>query len=451
MKIILLSGGSGTRLWPLSNDARSKQFLKLLPVPGSDAKESMFQRVVRQIQQSGLDADLTVATAASQRDSVVAQIGDAADLVLEPSRRNTFPAICLACEYLAKEKHVNSDEVIVVMPCDPFTGPGYFDAIGMMGAAVEIGLADLLVMGIRPTYPSAKYGYILPGGEPFGSDSESVIPVKTFVEKPSVERAEELIRDGALWNGGVFAFRLGYLLDIARRFVDASDFEAVKARYEAFPKISFDYEVAEKASSIAMVPYEGEWKDLGTWNTLTDELPDTVYGNVTTDDTVVDTHIINELDLPLLCIGTRGLLVAASPDGIIVTEKSKSENVKHYAERLKSRPMYEERRWGEYRVIDHRKFEDGFESLTKYLRLNPGSSISYQRHAHRDETWTFVDGRGELILDGERREVGRGETVFIARGRRHALRALTPLSFIEVQTGSPLIEEDIERLTLPTE
>ena len=445
MEIILLSGGSGTRLWPLSNDARSKQFLKLLPSQGRDEKESMIQRVVRQLRDAGIEAPLTVATGVGQRDSVTAQLGEEADVVVEPSRRDTFPAICLACEHLKLEKGCSDDEPVVVMPCDPFTEAGYFDAIKRMAEGVRENAADLIVMGINPTYPSAKYGYIMPEAAGKATENDGIVRVREFIEKPTAERAEKLIEQGALWNGGVFAFRLGFMLRLAEKYVKEQSFKEIETRFTDYPKISFDYEVAEKARSVGMVPYSGKWKDLGTWNTLTDELEAKEYGNVVTDGTGENTHVFNELGLPLLCIGTKDLVVAASPDGILVSEKKKSENIKGLAERLKRRPMYEERRWGTYVVIDYVEFDDGFCALTKRLTLNPGCSISYQRHTHRDEIWTFIDGEGMIVIDGEKRKIGRGDTVVIKKGQMHTLRATTSLSFIEVQTGSRLVEEDIER------
>lgn len=442
MQIILLSGGSGTRLWPLSNDARSKQFLRLLPVEGRDERESMIQRVVRQMKEARIEGSLTVATSASQKDSVLSQIGDLADIVTEPCRRDTFPAICLACEYLAREKHCPADEVVVVMPCDPYTEAGYFRAVTKMAEGIQRNLADMMVMGIRPTYPSAKYGYVVPDS---GQLADGFLPVKRFTEKPDVATAEKLIEQGAMWNGGVFAFRLGFLTEIADRYMSFDSFREYVEHYSGFPKISFDYEVAEKARSIGMVLYDGKWKDLGTWNTLTDELQCTEYGNVMTDGTGRNTHLFNELGIPMLCLGTHDLVVAASPDGIIISEKKKSENVKEYAARLKHRPMYEERRWGTYTVLNSVEFPDGFCSLTKQLTLNAGCAISYQRHKFRDEVWTFIDGEGEIVIDGERRSVQRGDTVTIPKGLLHALKATSGLSFIEVQNGTSLVEEDIER------
>lgn len=442
MQIILLSGGSGTRLWPLSNDARSKQFLKVLPKEKGDGMESMVQRVARQIQESGIKADITVATSLSQRDSVISHLGDSVNIVTEPSRRDTFPAICLACEYLAKVKNCSPDETIVVMPCDPYTEEGYFKAVDKMASAAAKCDFELVVMGIKPTYPSSKYGYVVPD---YNIKKCDAYKVNRFTEKPSVAEAEKLISERALWNGGVFAFKLSYLTNISDKYQSFPEFEKYIQNYDRYPKISFDYEVAEKAKSIGLVPFEGYWKDLGTWNTLTDELKNTEYGNVHTDGSGKNTHIFNELTIPLLVLGTENLVIAASPDGIIVSEKSKSENVKNYAAQLKNRPMYEERRWGTYKVIDHIEFPDKFHALTKQLTLNPGKCISYQKHSCRDEVWTFIDGEGEIVLDGVRKPVKRGDVINIPKGQLHALRAITSLTFIEVQHGSNLVEDDIER------
>ena len=430
MHIILLSGGSGTRLWPLSNDARSKQFLRLLPVEGSDERESMVQRVVRQIRESQLDATVTIATSASQQDAIISQLGDSVDIVTEPARRDTFPAICLASEYLSKEKGCHSDEVVIVMPCDPYTDAGYFDVIAQMGKCVESNVADLVLMGIEPTYPSAKYGYVVAGAYLNGI-ARSVF---RFTEKPDATVAKKLIADGALWNGGVFAFRLGYLTEIAEKYIAFPTFTEIRNHYSDYPKISFDYEVVEKAPSVAVVPFTGQWKDLGTWNTLTDELRDVAYGNVTIDSTVENTHIVNELDIPVMCIGTKDLIVAASPDGILVSEKSRSEEIKSYADKLKRIPMYEERRWGSYKVIDFTECSDGSHTLTKHIALNPGATITSQDY-NGDFVWMIIDGEGEIVINGDCKKVVRGSTVRMVKEDVFSLLAVTSLSFIEVQTA----------------
>lgn len=439
MKIILLSGGSGKRLWPLSNDARSKQFLRMLPAPDGSG-ESMIQRTVRQLRAADINAEILVATGAIQRDAIENQLGKNQAVVTEPQRRHTFPAIALACMYLA-DKGVTENEPIVVMPCDTFADDSYFAAVADMAQCVSHNRADLLLMGVNPVYPSAKYGYILP--EP-DSARDGALTVSKFVEKPEVDVAEQLIADGAMWNGGVFAFRLGFVTGLVHEMLPDANYQTLLANYADLPHISFDFQVVERTRNAAVVPYNGPWKDLGTWNTLTDELRTPMHGNVTAEG-CTDTYVINELDIPMVCLGLDSIVVAASPDGILVTDRRQSENIKHIVLEKPARPMYEERRWGEYKVIDSITFDDGFSALTKQLTLRPGSSISYQRHTHRDEIWTFVNGSGEIVIDGERRPVTRGDVVNIRRGQMHTLRATTSLTFIEVQQGSSLVEDDIER------
>lgn len=328
------------------------------------------------------------------------------------------------------------------MPCDPYTEDRYFHTIEKMAKAVQNNAADLVLMGIKPTCPSAKYGYVIPQKQ---DKAAGIYKVERFTEKLDVATAEKFITDGAFWNGGVFAFRLGYMTDVVKRYLAYNTFEEVRSRYEELPKISFDYEVAEKAKSVAVVPYAGEWKDLGTWNTLTDELEERRIGNVLMDEMSENTHVVNELEIPVLCIGAKNMVIAASCDGILVSDKAHSENIKHYADRLQHYPMYEERRWGEYKVIDGIGFEDGRQTLTRRLTVKAGKDTSYRMHRHRDEVWTFIDGEGEPVLDGEVRRVTRGDVIHIRKGVRHAVRAITDLRFIEVQIGTDLVEEDMER------
>ena len=445
MEIILLSGGSGKRLWPLSNHTRSKQFLPFFKSPSGEF-ESMLQRVVRQIDGSGIKANITVATNSTQKDIIINQLGNGVNVVTEPERRDTFPAIALASCYLSMFKHCKDDETVIIMPCDPCTEDGYFKTVGRMAEAVSNNVAELVLMGIQPTYPSSKFGYIVPEGEALEGGIRSV---RYFTEKPDKATAEKLISNGAMWNGGVFAFRLGYLMDIVRKYTDADSFEKVRAEFTAFPKISFDYEVAEKAKSVAVVPFSGKWKDMGTWNAFSEELPEQCFGNVRFGENNVNTHAINELGIPLFCAGLKDVIVASGPEGILVSSKDESEKIKSYVDELIGRPMYEERRWGIYRVIDNSTYGDGFKSLTKSIIVKAGKHISYQVHKHRDEVWSFVDGEGTLILDGEVRKVGRGDVIHIKKGQHHAVQADTDLSFIEVQMGDLLVEEDIERFDWP--
>ena len=444
MQLVLLSGGSGKRLWPLSNNARSKQFLPLLEKEDGTF-ESMVQRVVRQAQEANLTTDITLATNASQLDIITNQLGDTVSVVTEPERRDTFPAIALAASYLSQAQNCSDDEVVVIMPCDPYTETGYFETIGRMVECVKQDVAELVLMGITPTYPSEKYGYVVPADcHPKYVSGFDYYEVARFTEKPTTTVAEELLRQNAFWNGGVFAFRLGYMMKIVRRYIRSNCFEDTRARYSEFPKISFDYEVAEKALSVAVVPFSGQWKDLGTWNTLTDELKKTVLGNAMMGCHCENTHVINELQKPIFVDGLKDVVVAACPDGILVCGKEYAEDIKKSVENLTPRPMYVERRWGSYRVLDDTIYSDGNHALIKSITLKPGKNINYKLHHHRAETWTFVQGEGIFVLDGVELNVKAGDTVHIPVNHYHAIKAVTELTFIEVQCGNLLIEEDLE-------
>lgn len=439
--LVLLSGGSGTRLWPLSNDARSKQFLKVLRDDRGN-HVSMVQRVFSQIESIDIELDVTIATCSSQQGSIEAQVKGGYELVLEPERRDTAPAIMLACAHLASVQGADPNDTVVVMPIDTYAGQGYYDRVCDLDGAVQQNASELVLMGVEPTYPSEKYGYIVPSGR-----NEACLPVEQFKEKPRESEAEELIASGALWNCGVFAFKLGYLLDVLGRYLDVANFEDVARRYAELPKASFDYEVVERASSVAVVPYAGEWKDLGTWNTLSEEMADEQAGRAVVDAaTCSNVHVVNETSLPLVVAGLKDSVVVATPDGILVSGKDASAHLKPLvAKAAASRPMYERRRWGEYRVLDSSAYPDGTISLTKELVVEPGRQLSYQRHAHRAEVWTVVSGCGEVVLDGEALPVGPGSVVSIAPGRMHSARAFEEMHVVEVQMGSVLEEGDIER------
>lgn len=439
--LILLSGGSGTRLWPLSNDARSKQFLKVL----RDKKNnhvSMVQRVFDQISKVPVKTDITIATCLSQKDSIERQVTGSYSLVLEPERRDTAPAIMLACAHILTEQDTSENDTVIVMPIDTYADQAYYDSIKQLDAAVQNCAIDLALLGVEPTYPSEKYGYIVPDRQ-----GKSPWQVLKFKEKPDEVTAKELISHGALWNCGVFAFKLGYLANLVREKYDlACDFNYLHDNYQQLPKNSFDYEIVENANKIAVVPYAGEWKDLGTWNTLTEEMADATSGRTVGIETCRNTHVINELGFPLVTLGLENVVVVASSDGFLVANKDLASNIKPYVEKAaESRPMYEKRRWGEYRVLDAAKYHDGAKSLTKELTVEAGKQLSYQRHQRRAESWTVVSGQGEIVIDGQVQSIAAGSAITIAPGQLHSVRAREKLHIIEVQTGDILVEEDIER------
>ena len=436
MNIILLSGGSGKRLWPLSNEIRSKQFLKLFPNEKGEY-ESMVQRVWRQIRQADPDAVVTVATSRSQIPAIHNQLGMDVGVSLEPCRRDTFPAIVLASAYLADVRGISPEEPVVVCPVDPYVESSYFETIEQLGMQAARGEANLVLMGIEPTYPSEKYGYILP------TSTDAVSGVSAFREKPDSATAEQYIRQGALWNGGVFAYKLGYVLAKARELIGFSDYESLFARYETLPKISFDYAVAEKEPSIQVMRYSGVWKDLGTWNTLTEAMRETCIGKAVMDEQCENVHVVNELDVPVLAMGLRDVVIAASAEGIFVSDKDRSSYNKPLVDKLDQQVMFAEKSWGTYRVLD---VED--ESLTIKIALSAGQRMNYHSHKNRSEVWVVASGRGRSIVDGMEQQIAAGDVITMEAGCRHTVIAETDLLMIEVQLGREISVHDKQKYPL---
>ena len=436
MNIVLLSGGSGKRLWPLSNDIRSKQFIKIFQTPAGEY-ESMVQRVYRQIRRIDPGAKVTIATSKTQVSAIHNQLEAHVGISVEPCRRDTFPAIALASAYLHDVQGVSEEEAVVVCPVDPYVNEDYFAALKELGRLAETGSANLVLMGIEPTYPSEKYGYIIPEGK------EPVSRVSTFKEKPDVKTAEEYIKKGALWNGGVFAYKLKYVLDKARELLDYTDYQDLFGRYDTLQKISFDYAVVEKETNIEVMRFAGEWKDLGTWNTLTEAMEEQSIGEAILNETCENVHVINELDVPVLCMGLKDMVVSASPEGILVSDKEQSSYIKPYVDQIDQQIMFAEKSWGSFRVLD---VED--ESMSIKVTLNAGHRMNYHSHERRDEVWNVISGRGRSIVDGMEQPVKAGDVVTMQAGCRHTLIADTELKVIEVQLGREISVHDKRKYEL---
>lgn len=437
IRVVLLSGGSGSRLWPLSNSTRSKQFIKFLKSPNGGL-ESMCQRVVRQLIASGIAFDITIVTGKSQVETILNQVGPQVDVIAEPERRDTFPAIAFAVSYLALKKKCDKDDVVVVMPIDSFVEDDYFKTIGKIGDVVVSNIANIVLIGIYPESPSKKFGYILPEKGLYGQPSR----ILSFKEKPDKEEAQRLIENGALWNAGVFAFKAGYMLKILSRYISFDSFSDMGNKYSMLPKKSFDFEILEKESSVAVLPFKGKWKDIGTWNSLSEEIENSTIGNVLLADST-DTSVVNELDIPLVCVGAKNLIIAASFDGIFVGDKEKSVFLKDYIGRLGGdlRPMYEERRFGECRVLSYCKYEDGSEEVTRFVRFNNDAFSSRQRRLCCDVILTFVHGEGVLTLNDKAINVKKGDVVKINAGEKYALKSTRSLQIVEVQIGAKLTDD----------
>lgn len=441
MKIIILSGGSGKRLWPLSSEARSKQFLKVLHDENGNP-ESMLQRMFRQIRREYANTDILIAASEAQKDSIRRQISTDVETVAEPARRNTYPAILLAGAWLLEKVGVEPEELLAVLPMDTYVEQDYFYKLHQMEQILMESEAEICLMGIQPTYPSEKYGYII--SEPIvDKDYESIVE---YVEKPDLQKANELKDRGAYWNGGVFLFRASFVQKLIEKEIGNVSYEKLLAQYRELPEISFDYEVIEKNPRMVCLKYEGEWNDLGTWNTLTAKMKSPDGGYIIRGEDCQNTHVINELGIPVVALGLKNTVVVASADGILVSDKGASSYLKPYVEQINNRPMYEKRQWGEYKVLDYEQYADKEKSLTKHLQIEAGCSLSYQVHRFRDEIWTVVDGEGKFLLDGKVRQVKRGDVLYIKRGQKHSMYSEKGLHFIEVQIGNDLVEEDIERL-----
>ena len=433
MNIILLSGGSGKRLWPLSNDTRSKQFIKIFKNKDNEY-ESMVQRIYSQIRAVDPDATVTIATSKSQVSSIYNQLGRDVGISVEPCRRDTFAAIALATAYLHDEMNVPADEAVVVCPVDPYVDASYFECVNSLCEAAEKGDKSLVLMGIEPTYPSEKYGYIKPGEG--GS--------YTFTEKPTADKAAEYISQGALWNGGVFAYKLSYVLDKAKELLGTDVYSDLFANYANLKKISFDYAVVEHETSIEVLKYSGAWKDLGTWNTLTEAMEEQIIGDGVANDKCENVHIINELGIPILAMGLKDVVISASPEGILVSDKEQSSYIKPFVDNIDQQIMFAEKSWGSYRVID---VEEG--SMTVKVTLNPGHKMNYHSHQHRDEIWNVIAGNGRTIVDGMEQPVKPGDVITMSAGCKHTVIAGEEgLQLIEVQIGAEISVDDKKKYEL---
>ncbi|MCQ2524186.1 MAG: cupin domain-containing protein [Lachnospiraceae bacterium] len=433
MNIILLSGGSGKRLWPLSNDIRSKQFIKIFKKEDG-SYESMLQKVYGQIKKVDSEAKVTIATSSTQVSSIHNQLGTQVGISVEPCRRDTFPAIALATAYLVDVMKVSPEEAVVVCPVDPYVNDDYFEALKELSIQAGKGEANLVLMGIEPTYPSEKYGYIIPESKDFTS------MVSTFKEKPTVDVAKEYISKGALWNGGVFAYKLGYVLNKAHELIDFKDYYDLFAKYESLTKISFDYAVVEKEDKIQVQRFSGEWKDIGTWNTLTEAMEESIIGKGVMNDTCSKVQIINEMDVPVLAMGLSDVVICASSEGILVSDKEQSSYIKPYVDSFVQQIMFAEKSWGSYKVID---VESG--SMTIKVTLNPGNKMNYHSHKNRDEVWVVLSGQGRTIVDGFEQKVKAGDVIAMNAGCKHTVVADTELKLIEVQLGEAISVEDKEK------
>ncbi|MCI7596164.1 MAG: sugar phosphate nucleotidyltransferase [Lachnospiraceae bacterium] len=441
MYYVLLSGGSGKRLWPLSNEVRPKQYLKLVnPESNSMERCSMVQRVWKQMQEADLEKHTIITAGCSQEELIRSQIKDA-KIALEPEARDTFPAVLLSCAYLHSILGAHKEEYAVILPVDAYTQESFFVLLPHLKEAVRSFNAQIGLIGAKPHYAASKYGYMVPLEQ-----KQKVKLISRFVEKPDEAEAERLIRQGALWNCGVFCVQIGDILSMASEFHLTESYEDIRKNYHRLPAISFDYQVLEKADKLIALEYNGYWKDLGTWSAMAEQMSTNTQGNVLMDEHCLNTQVINELDCPIVVAGGKNLVVAASQDGILVADKNHTEGIKQLVQDFHSNPRFEERRWGTLQTLDDSN-EGEHRVLTRKIKIHEGMNSSYHHHENRDELWTVLRGQADLILEGNRIRLLPGKVICIRRGQRHAVKALEEFEYIETHVGSSGGNEDIHRIT----
>ena len=431
MHIVLLSGGSGKRLWPLSTENRSKQFIKIFKRPEdstqvkrehADSYESMMQRVYRQIKAVDKNAIVTIAAPESQVPTIRYQLGEDIRISVEPSRRDTFPAIALACAYLYYVEKVDENESIIVCPVDPYVEDAFFEKFKRLNELLDNNVADLVLMGIEPSYPSEKYGYIIP------IEEGSISKVSVFKEKPKKEMAEKYISEGGLWNSGVFAFKLCYMLQRAHELIHFIDYLDLLHNYEKLSSISFDYAIVEQEKEIAVLRYAGEWKDLGTWDTFIEALEEKTFGDVRLDEECDNVHVINELGISTLVMGCKNVLISASSEGILVSNKSRSDYLKPFVDALVQQEKTKTGHWGDSHVLDITP-----KCVTSKTVLSPKEKIYYNSDNTHEMVWIIVSGTGRATIDNKALEICTGDIVRVGSGCEYALIAgECGLQFIEI-------------------
>ncbi|PAD33124.1 sugar phosphate nucleotidyltransferase [Paenibacillus sp. 7523-1] len=432
MHIVLLCGGAGKRLWPLSNELRSKLFVDILPSPGG-GRESMISRVCRQLDSSDLLDSTLIISHQNQTDITTRHTKGKIPVIGEPFKRGTFTAAALASLYLKSYGAAEPDDMICIAPADVFADENFFRSFKLLPEILKQSHADIILIGTRPTYASEQYGYILPGKK----EPNGYAPVTQFIEKPELDVAETLLQHGALWNCGVYAFSLAFMLSHIEKNGLPVHYEQLLTLYEQLPERSFDKQVAEQSQRAVVLPYEGVWQDIGSWDALCDQLDSNVLGHGRISESSPDSYIVNELPYPIHVIGVPGIITVASPDGILIANKKDSNEIKEQLGSIPLQPMYVEATWGSYRVMERAVEDENTTVTTLNMTLLPGKHIGLRKHRLGCRAWTVISGSGQVLINGQIRQVTTGNQFAITLNSLFSILAETRMVILEVQLGVP--------------
>lgn len=326
MKLILLSGGKGKRLWPFSTDQLPKQYISFLR-SDDGKKESLIQRLWNQLKRNiPVDNDLFIATNIEHSYIIENQLGSDVNLITEPEYRDTFPAVSLICSYLC-DINTSLDEVITILPVDLVVDDSFIVDLIRLNTFIKDSNYEIGLMGTTPSFPSESFGYIVP----FNKLSKKFYQVDSFKEKPNKALATKLITQNALWNCGVFCFKLQTMVEIMKNKGIPTDYKRIIQTYDSIPKISFDHEILEHRSSTVVLHHEGIWKDFGIWESVIDGF-DYFCQNEGEYMKTENFNIYNELSVPIKVVGLTNILVVATNNGILVTDRNSSHRIKEQFE-----------------------------------------------------------------------------------------------------------------------
>jgi mannose-1-phosphate guanylyltransferase/mannose-6-phosphate isomerase len=467
---VVLCGGSGTRLWPLSRSGFPKQFLCL------SGDDSLFQQALRRLVTVGNEripvADPYIVSNEEHRFLAMEQLRETqislGAALIEPTGRNTAPALTLAA---LAALETNLDPILAVTPADQIVRDEAAFTSAMQEAIVNASQGAIVILGITPDRPETGYGYIKT--QP-AQDSNSVLNVERFVEKPDLTTAQRYLSEGGYyWNAGIFVVKASVWMqalehfrpDIAKSSCDAWDARTSdvafirpgKAEFSSIPSESVDYAVMEHCPGsqfpLAMVPLDAGWSDLGAWDAVWNTLEKDEAGNVHQGDVLAQDSrntLVYATGRLVSLVGVDNLVVIETPDAVLIADKSRCQDVKYIVNELQQNHRQEQtlhrkvhRPWGWYDSIDHGQ---GFK--VKRIQVNPKASLSLQMHHHRAEHWVVVKGTAEITCGDKTILLSENQSTYIPLGEKHRLRnpGITPLEIIEVQSGSYLGEDDIVRL-----